>query len=220
MAIGDKVAKVIAERDARAQAEQMAALAQQEAAADARAAEIAAEESAAMMEPPPVPASEPSVALTFEQLKELIAAGKSEPISAAQIADIAANAAAKAKMPENRVSPGISVYSHPEGERDHPKAKLKCRMYLGACPIEGVTCTPAEIDALNALEPGLYRVEKTDGSKAVLEVRGQWNANKDLERLWLVIPKDDENKNAYPGLVALSQQCNDPANRVVAAGVH
>jgi hypothetical protein len=155
-----------------------------------------------------------ATALTFEQLKELLEAGKSEPISHAQIADIAAAAAVKAKMPENKQHPHISVFSHPEGDLAHPKGNLKCRMYIGEAPIERTTVTPAELESLNRMTPGHYRVEKTDGSKAVVEVRGQVNSNREIERMWIVIPKDDPGKNNYGRrLNELTDQFID-ANRV------
>jgi hypothetical protein len=212
MAIGQHVAKAKAEKE---QEQHLAALAAQEQAADEAAAALDADESVA-----PMPVGQPMTpagalaGLTFEQIKELFLAAQGSRISNAEIADIAANAAAKAKMPENKTSPQISVFSHPEGERDRPKAKLKCRMYFGSAPIEAQTCTPAEIDALNKLTPGAYRVTKTDGAKVVVDITGQVNANRQVERLWIVIPKDDENKNGYgPSLCYLADQCCDE-NRV------
>jgi hypothetical protein len=47
----------------------------------------------------------------------------------------------------------------------------------------------------------------------VVEVRGQINANHDLERMWIVISKDDEDRNGYGPLHLLAQQFTD-ANRV------
>lgn len=218
MAIGQHVAKALAEKEA-AEAAALAALTAKEQAADEAAAALEAADEAAMAIGVPAPAAEPAaIALTFAQLKELLSSGQGT-VSAEQIADIAANAAAKAKMPENKTSPQISVFSHPEGERDHPKAKLKCRMYFGSAPIEAQTCTPAEIDSLNRLTPGAYRVTKTDGAKAVVDVTGQVNANRQIERLWIVIPKEDENKNGYgPSLSYLADQCCDE-NRVQMVGV-
>ena len=209
MAIGQHVAKAKAEKE-------LAELAAQEQAADAAAAALEADESVA---PVAVPATQVMAGLTFEQMKELFIAAQGSRVSDTQIAEIAANAAAKAKMPENKTSPQISVFSHPEGERDHPKAKLKCRMYFGSAPIESQTCTPTEIDSLNRLTPGAYRVTKTDGARTVVDVTGQVNANRQIERLWIVIPKDDENKNGYgPNLSYLADQCVDE-NRVQMVGV-
>jgi hypothetical protein len=160
--------------------------------------------------------SEPvAAALTFEQLKELIEAGRSDTmLSAVQIADIAANAAAKAKMPENKQHPGISVFSHPEGELARPKPQLKCRMFIGGAPIERSTCDPQEIESLNKIAPGHYRVEATNGSTSVIEVKGQVNSNREIERLWIVIPAEDPNRDHFgKRLWMLTDQFID-ANRV------
>jgi len=222
MAIGQHVAKALAEREA-AEAAALAALSVKEAEADAAAAALEADESVApvpqMIQAETMTPVGALAGLTFDQIKELFLAAQGSRISNADIADIAANAAAKAKMPENKTSPQISVYSHPEGERDHPKDKLKCRMYFGSAPIEAQTCTPKEIDSLNALTPGSYRVVKTDGATVVVDITGQVNANRQIERLWIVIPRDDENKNGYgPSLSYLADQCVD-ANRVQMVGV-
>ena len=183
MAIGQHVAKAKAEKE-------LAELAAQEQAADAAAAALEADESVA---PVAVPATQVMAGLTFEQMKELFIAAQGSRVSDTQIAEIAANAAAK--------------------------AKLKCRMYFGSAPIESQTCTPTEIDSLNRLTPGAYRVTKTDGARTVVDVTGQVNANRQIERLWIVIPKDDENKNGYgPNLSYLADQCVDE-NRVQMVGV-
>jgi hypothetical protein len=156
----------------------------------------------------------PAIALTFEQLKELFQTAAGSAMTPAQIADIAANAAAKAKMPENKQHPGISVFSHPEGELKHPKEKLKCRMYIAGAPLENQTLEPREIDSLNAVTPGHYRVEATNGSTSVIEVKGQVNSNRQIERMWIVINQEDPNRDHFgKRLWMLTDQFID-ANRV------
>lgn len=198
MAIGDKVRKVLEDKAVRE------AIAQQEAQMDAAEAALEADTDVA---PQPAPVS--TAGLTFEQMLALFKAAQ-PAISPEQIADISANAAAKAKMPENKVPTGISVYNPTGG----PRPKLKCRMYFGSYPIEAVTCTNTEIASLNAMTPGVYRVQKTDGGSAVIEVKGQINANHEIERLWILIPSEDEGKNNYgPTLSYLVDQFTD-GNRV------
>jgi hypothetical protein len=156
--------------------------------------------------------TEPVVAaLTCEQMKELL--GTREGVSATDLAKAVAEGAAKAGKPENAVHPGISVYSHPEGEVARPKDKLKCRMFIGGGPLEEGTLTPAEIDALNLVTPGFYRIKKSDDSETILEVRGQVNANKEIEKLWIVIHPEDPDKNGFGTLTKLVRQFTD-ANRV------
>lgn len=177
----------------------------QEADAAANEAAMAADSSGA-----PTAGTVQMPAMTFDQLLALVQAGR---MSASEIAEISATAAAKAKKPENIVHPGKSVYSYPEGEVAHPKPFLKCRMYFASSPMERVTMTPAEVEAANSLTPGHYRVTKMDGSTAVIEIRGQVNSNQELDRLWILFPEGDTDKNLYPGLSILGPMCSD-ANRV------
>jgi hypothetical protein len=86
-------------------------------------------------------------------------------------------------------------------------------MYFGSAPIgspkEVTTLTHAEIEALNGVTPGHYRIRKMDGSQAVVEVKGQMNSNRKLDRLWIILPEGDENKNLYPPLAEFARQCVD-----------
>lgn len=156
---------------------------------------------------------EKAVTLSFAQLKELMGANiGAEAISPAQVADIAAQAAAKARRPENNPGPLVSD-CNPAGERDHPRPQLRATMYFGSSPIgtpqDNAQLTKGEIEALNEVTPGYYNITKMDGSKAVIEVRGQVNANRKLERMWFLLPEGDEDKNLYPPLASFAQQCVD-----------
>lgn len=188
-------------------------LAQLEAQAEAEAEAREADES--MGQEPA--ASAPAVALTFEQLKELLAMNAVNPAQIAKIAAEAATEGARAvKMPENKQPPGVSAFN-PDGERDHPRPKVKCYVYFGSAPIgspkDNRTVTREEIDALNTLTPGHFRITKMDQSQVVVELRGQVNSNRVLERLWIVLPDGDEQKNLYPPLTDFCRQCCE-ANRV------
>jgi hypothetical protein len=188
----------------------------------AEAAEVSPEDLDAQDEAAAAVASAPvgtagAVSLTFEQLKELLSVNQASAITPQMVAEIAAEAAAKAKMPENRRPPLISDYN-PLGERDHPRPKLKCHIYMGSAPVgsprENTTLTRDEIEALNRMGPGFFRVRKMDGSNVVVEVRGQVNANRQVERLWIVPPEGDNDKNMYPPLVELATQLSNESNRV------
>lgn len=106
---------------------------------------------------------------------------------------------------------------NPDGEKANPRPKLKCHMYFGAAPIgspkETTTLTHAEIAALNAMTPGHYRIEKMDGTRMVIEVRGQLNSNRQLDRMWIILPEGDDQKNLYPPLASFASQCRED-NRV------
>jgi hypothetical protein len=160
--------------------------------------------------------AQPMVNLTFEQLKELLAEAKGTTLDVAEIAKAVAEGTAKAQIPEDKNPPRISAFN-PLGERDHPRPKLKCWFYFGSAPIgspkENHTLTRAEIDALNGMTPGHFRITKMDQSTVVVEVRGQVDANRNIERLWLVLPEGDDQKNLYPPLADFAAQCSE-ANRV------
>ena len=160
------------------------------------------------------------IGLTFDELKELLAQNAS-PLAATQMAEIAAQAAAKTQRPENESAPLQSTLN-PGGERDHPRPKLRATIYFGSAPVgtpnDNTQLTADEVDALNAITPGYYNIAKMDGSKAVIEVKGQVNANRELERLWILLPEGDEAKNLYPPLVHFAQQCSEK-NRVSAMTV-
>lgn len=85
-------------------------------------------------------------------------------ITADQFAEVLKNQAAanadaigKLVLPENKRHPGISVFSHPEGELERPKGRLRDAngndretIFCGARQEEDLL-TPAEIDAFNAI---------------------------------------------------------------------
>jgi hypothetical protein len=161
--------------------------------------------------------------LSFEQLKELLdtARGAAGSISPTEVADIAAQAATKARRPENNPGPLISDFN-PDGERDHPRPPLRSTMYFGSSPIgtpqDNSQLTTDEIQALNTVTPGYYNITKMDGSKVVIEVRGRVNSNRKLERLWFLLPEGDEDKNLYPPLAEFARQCAED-HRVDPVGV-
>lgn len=165
------------------------------------------------------------VSLTFDQLMALMSRAQGG-VSHEQIAEIVAKATAQGMAAgADRVKPKELKISeterrsafNPRGERDYPRPKLKCHMYFGSAPLgspkEVTTLTHEEIAGLNALSPGHYRVKKTDGSSLVVEVKGQMNSNRQLDRLWILLPEGDENKNSYPTLAEFARQCSED-NRV------
>ena len=164
------------------------------------------------------PSPETDIRLSFGQLKELLdtARGDAGSIGPTEIADIAAQAATKARRPENNPGPLVSDFN-PAGERDHPRPPLRSTMYFGSSPIgtpqDNSQLTIDEIQALNIVTPGYYNITKMDGSKVVIEVRGRVNSNRKLERLWFLLPEGDEDKNLYPPLAEFARQCVD-ARRV------
>ncbi len=70
--------------------------------------------------------------------------------------------------PDNQNSPKISVFN-PRGDKDFPRPTLKCPMFI-PYPAYQDDLTREEIELLNLLEPGEYRVKRTDGSWITLTV--------------------------------------------------
>lgn len=73
---------------------------------------------------------------------------------------------------ENRLPPEISVYN-PKGERDNPRPELRCMMVWVGFKLSNMGLTRDEIELLNQVKPGDYRVTKADGSTIDFTVDGK-----------------------------------------------
>lgn len=100
----------------------------------------------------------------------------------------------KREMPENKTAPGISVYSNPRGERDDPKPALKCKFYWCGPEERPEVLTPEEIILRNKLQPGDYRVTKSNGARINFKVTAQYKADGGVESLsvWFPCKKGDD----------------------------
>lgn len=115
--------------------------------------------------------------------------------------------------PENPDSPRISVYSHAEGERDNPKADLKCRMRWVGYELTTDTLRPLEVELLNKLQPGEFRVTKADGTPIKFTVQAKFSDVYDdqtnrprLESLDISFPCKGEHRQNHMSMVAYLQQ--------------
>jgi hypothetical protein len=112
----------------------------------------------------------------------------------------------KREMPENKQAPGISVYSYPEGELAHPKPPLKCKMYWVGYPLTTDTLTPTEVDLLNRMTPGEYKVTKTDGLQIPFRVAAKYNDRMELDELAFTFRCTGADKHNHGSLVSYLQQ--------------
>lgn len=112
----------------------------------------------------------------------------------------------KREMPENKQSPGISVYSYPEGDLKRPKPDLKCRMFWVGYPLTTETLTPREVELLNRLEAGEFRVTKTDGTPIPFRVAAKHNDRMQLEELAISFPCKGEHRHNHGSMVSYMQQ--------------
>lgn len=77
----------------------------------------------------------------------------------------------RAHRPSNEVVPGISVFNR-RGQllADYQKPRLKCIMMVPWL-VEWESCTREEVELLNLLQPGTYRVTRIDKSKVNLTIQ-------------------------------------------------
>jgi len=110
-----------------------------------------------------------------------------------------AEASHKLQNPQNETCPQVSVYN-PRGERDHPKAELKCPIFEGQFPLEPDTLKVKEVDYLNQLEPGIYEVTKSDGSVVAFTVKASLKGDgRTTDYLLIHFPAGDaEQRQSYP----------------------
>src|SRR3990167_4975823 len=138
--------------------------------AEPESASIKEQEAEPVMAPPAAqaaPVSDPSMATVLTQAMALMQQLAADKSGDAQKQD--ATLALIEKLitkthPENIEHPGISVYSYPEGDHARPKPDLKCKMYWIGYELRTDTLTPQEIDLLNRVQPGEFRVTKADGT--------------------------------------------------------
>lgn len=111
------------------------------------------------------------------------------------------------EMPENKQAPGISVFSNPRGDLADPKPDLKVKMFWVGYPMEKDTLTPLEVDLLNRMEPGDYRVTKTDGSQIPFTVEAKKDNRGEIQELNFHFRcKNDDDKHNHNSMVSYLQQ--------------
>ena len=113
--------------------------------------------------------------------------------------------------PENVDHPGISVYSHPEGDMAHAKAPLKCSMTWIGYELSPEVLTPGEIDLLNQLTAGEYTIVKGDGTRVPFRVTQTLgtrmeNGGAKLERLDIWFPCKGDAKHNHLSMTDYCRQ--------------
>jgi hypothetical protein len=115
-------------------------------------------------------------------------------------------------IPENKQSPGISEY-RPKGTAAYPNLALKCKMTWVGYELTADTLRVDEIEWLNKLQPGDYRVTKADGTKIPFKVAAKHSQHFDeqaqrfaLEQLDIWFPCKGEHRQNHLSMVAYCQQ--------------
>lgn len=172
---------------------------------------------------PPVAAAPPVASMDTAALIQLLAStlNQSGVTQAQAIKDALADATTMARepIPENKVAPGVSVYSHPEGDLAHPRTPLRCPMFLGVYDEDGKatpafeifqdTSTEAERQLLNRLEPGEIRVERNDGVSAICRVVEKRDDLGQPLRLVIAVPQTWLHKDQQQAMPALVRRHGD-----------
>ncbi len=142
---------------------------------------------------------------TLQAIQASASGGSDVTEALKQITETLAGVANRSR-PENPQHNGISAYSYPEGDYKRPKPPLKCDMYWVGYPLTLETLTPIEIDTLNTLTPGNYRVTKSNGIEIPFTVEGKTKMNGNLESLSVQFPCKGEQSTDHGSMVSYIRQ--------------
>ena len=142
-----------------------------------------------------------TVTLTKEQFDALLAARA--PVQAQEsglTAEALAQAFKTANTRENAQAPMVSTYN-PKGETKFPRPPLRCKTYQNGVVLDHDTLTWEEIEALNALPPGEFKVSKANGVRIPFTVKHTKALDGEtLEKVELGYPCKDDMRYDHRGL--------------------
>lgn len=157
----------------------------------------------------------------FAQLLQAVSANKQtlDADSLATIlketADSTAKAMQKAMKPENAEHPGLSVFSHPLGDKVTPKPPLPYELSWNGYPVNKFPETETWSEWLaqsNLPGKGEYTVLRLDGSKMKVTVETETDADGKATRIRVSHPMTREDKDKIPGKTVIIAQMQDPSN--------
>lgn len=136
-----------------------------------------------------------------------------------------ANVIARAQRPSNQIIPGVSVFNR-RGETlpDYSKPRLKCLMLLPWIA-EWESLTREEVELLNLLEAGEYKVKRIDNSPVKLSVHIDYGVDNITPSRLLINHEtafNNTNRGLMPSLVEMVRQMlrqHPPLTKVVASKV-
>jgi len=139
-----------------------------------------------------------TITLTKEQFDELL---KTRTTGAGDLtADALAKAFSKASRPENPQAPMVSAFN-PLGETEHPRPPLRCKTLQNGIQLDHDTLTWEEIEALNALPQGEFKVAKANGTRISFTVKHTLTLDGNLERVDIHYPCKDEQRYDHRSLL-------------------
>lgn len=131
-----------------------------------------------------------------------------------ETAQISASTMQKALKPENDQHPGISAFSYPEGDVAKPRPVLPYELYWNNYPVHKFPETQhwRELELACQLTPGEFTVLRRDGSKMIVTVAGEKNADGKLTKLTVTFPVSREDKALVPPMAVVLYQLVHPDN--------
>ena len=148
------------------------------------------------------PATEPSnadVTKAILALAEAIKAGKTDG-TAEKLSSIEKFLIEReeSRPHENVFNPPMLSHYNPKGDRDFPRTELKCQMYWVGFKMAKENLRQTEIELMNRLEPGNYRVTKADGRSIPFTVSAKHDESGKLDRLSVYFPcKNTEDRSNH-----------------------
>ncbi len=183
-------------------------------------------EAPAYVKEPAAPAVIPAPSMEASIAALIAALTANSAMQAGAITDALGHATkmAREQIPENKVSPGISVYSHPEGDLKRARTVLRCPMFLGVYNESGTvspafeyapeTLTEIERVGLNALVPGIRKdILRNDGQRALWRVAEQNDSNGNPMRMVIAVPEPWLGKDQFAQMPRLT----DALHQLIAA---
>lgn len=145
------------------------------------------------------PEGDGAITLTLAQLKDLIRTSQTDT---GLTADTLAKAFAQTQQRENTQAPMVSEFN-PLGDTKHPKPDFVPRRVLqNGIELEPDTLLVEEIDLLNAIRPGEYRVTKSNGVRIPFTVQDTMGFDgTTIERREVHFPSRDEHRHDHRSLV-------------------
>ena len=109
---------------------------------------------------------------------------------------------------ENLFNPPLISANNPLGERDHPRPPLKCRMFWVGYDLREESLPREEIELLNRMQPGHYRVTKADGKSIPFDVQARTDDAGKLESLAFHFPcKGPDDRQSHGSMLTYLQMC-------------
>ena len=157
----------------------------------------------------PAAPGEPSMAAAMMLIAQTLQEIKTQGVGSEHLATIekVLKHQEEARPHENLFNPPMFSHTNPLGERENPRPELKCKMYWVGYELFKEGLTRLEIDLVNRMQPGSYRVTKADGRRIPFNVQSKLDDAGKIESLTFHFPcKGTEDRQNHNSMVAYLQE--------------